>query len=75
MKIDSHHHFWNYDPVEYAWMNEDMGLLKRDFGPPDLKKEIDEAGIDGWFPCRQAKPLVKRMPCLNMQPPRNSYAE
>lgn len=28
-------------------MNEDMGVLKRDFGPPDLKKEIDEAGIDG----------------------------
>ena len=47
MKIDSHHHFWNYDPIEYAWMNEDMGVLKRDFGPPDLKKEIDAAGIHG----------------------------
>ena len=41
MKIDSHHHFWNYDPVEYSWMNEDMGVLKRDFGPSDLKKEIN----------------------------------
>jgi L-fuconolactonase len=47
MKIDSHHHFWNYDPVEYSWMNQDMGVLKRDFGPIDLKKEIEEAGIDG----------------------------
>ncbi len=47
MKIDSHHHFWNYDPVEYSWMNEDMGVLKRYYGPADLKKEIDEAGIDG----------------------------
>ena len=47
MKIDSHHHFWNYDPVEYSWMNEDMGVLKRDFGPSDLKKEINAAGIDG----------------------------
>ena len=47
MKIDSHHHFWNYDPVEYSWMNEDMDVLKRDFGPSDLKKEINEAEIDG----------------------------
>jgi len=47
MKIDSHHHFWNYDPVEYSWMNEDMGVLKRDFGPSDLKKEINAAEIDG----------------------------
>ena len=47
MKIDSHHHFWKYDPIEYSWMNEDMGGLKRDYGPTELKKEIDEAGIDG----------------------------
>ena len=47
MKIDSHHHFWKYDPIEYSWMNEDMGVLKRDYGPNELKKEIDEAGIDG----------------------------
>ncbi len=47
MKIDSHHHFWNYDPVEYSWMNENMGALKRDFGPLDLKKEIDAVEIDG----------------------------
>ena len=44
---DAHHHFWKYDPVEYAWMNEGMGVLKRDFGPADLKKEVDEAGIEG----------------------------
>ena len=47
MKIDSHHHFWKYDPVEYSWMNEDMGILKSDHLPTDLKKEIDAAGIDG----------------------------
>ncbi len=47
MKIDSHHHFWNYDPIDYSWMNENMGVLKRDYGPADLKKEIDEAGIGG----------------------------
>ena len=47
MKIDSHHHFWKYDPVEYSWMNEKMGILKQDYGPEELYKEITEVGIDG----------------------------
>ena len=47
MKIDSHHHFWKYDPAEYPWMNEEMGILKEDHLPADLKQEIEQAGIDG----------------------------
>lgn len=47
MKIDSHHHFWQYDPIEYSWMNDKMNILKNDYGPNELKKEITEAGIDG----------------------------
>ena len=47
MKIDSHHHFWKYDPVTYSWMNEKMDILKVDYQPADLKKEIAEVGIDG----------------------------
>jgi len=29
-RIDSHQHFWNYDPAKHVWMNDDMALLKRD---------------------------------------------
>lgn len=47
MKIDSHHHFWKYDPHTYSWMNEKMEVLKVDYQPIDLRKEIEEAGIDG----------------------------
>ena len=47
MKIDSHHHFWNYDPARYSWMNDDMAVLKRDYQPDDLLLEIKKAGIDG----------------------------
>lgn len=47
MRIDSHHHFWNYSPEEYAWIGGDMQVLKRDFSPADLKPLIDEAGIGG----------------------------
>jgi L-fuconolactonase len=47
MKIDSHHHFWKYDPVTYSWMNEKMGVLKKDYQPEDLKEEINSSNIDG----------------------------
>ena len=47
MKIDSHHHFWKYEPVTYSWMNDSMGILKRDYQPGDLKEVIDSAKIDG----------------------------
>jgi L-fuconolactonase len=47
MKIDSHHHFWKYDPVEYGWIDDAMRVIRRDFLPEDLRKEIAAAGIDG----------------------------
>lgn len=47
MKIDSHHHFWKYDPVTYSWMNENMGVLKKDYQPEDLQAEINSSNIDG----------------------------
>ena len=46
MKIDTHHHFWDYDPKQYGWISDKMSVLKRDFGPTDLQKEIQSAGID-----------------------------
>lgn len=47
MKIDSHQHFWNYDPVEYPWIADHMSVLRRDFTPADLKTELADVGIDG----------------------------
>jgi len=47
MIIDSHHHFWNYNPVEYDWIEDDMKKIRANFLPPDLKEEIDIAGVDG----------------------------
>lgn len=47
MTIDSHHHFWRYAPAEYGWIGEGMEILRRDYGPADLKPQIDAAGIDG----------------------------
>lgn len=47
MHIDTHHHFWNYSKSEYPWMNAQMKRIQRDFGPSDLQKEIEAAGIGG----------------------------
>lgn len=47
MRIDSHHHFWNYTPEAYDWIGSDMGILKRDFTPEDLTLATEEFGIEG----------------------------
>jgi len=47
MKIDSHQHFWKFDPVRDSWINEEMAVIQRDFLPDDLKPVLDRNGIDG----------------------------
>jgi L-fuconolactonase len=46
MKIDSHQHFWRYDPARDAWITDSMAVLKRDFLPEDLAVELMTDGID-----------------------------
>ena len=45
-RIDSHQHFWRYDAAEYAWIDEQMSVLRRDFLPPDLRPLLDARKID-----------------------------
>jgi len=47
MKIDAHHHFWKYDPPQYAWIDESMTVIRRDFLPEELRHEIAKVGIQG----------------------------
>lgn len=47
MRIDSHQHFWKYDPVIYDWINEDMGILKAEFLPGHLALLLDENNFHG----------------------------
>ncbi len=47
MVIDSHQHFWYYEPVKHEWIDDDMSIIRRDFLPSDLKKVYDENDIDG----------------------------
>jgi L-fuconolactonase len=47
MVIDSHHHFWRYDAVQYDWIDDSMSAIRRDFLPEDLRQATAAAGVDG----------------------------
>ena len=46
-RIDSHQHFWIYTPREYAWIDDSMAAIRRDFLPEHLENKIRAAGIGG----------------------------
>ncbi len=47
MVIDSHQHFWKYDPVRDSWITDEMAVIQRDFLPDDLAPELKSNGVDG----------------------------
>jgi L-fuconolactonase len=46
MRIDAHQHFWKYDPPEFSWVTDDMSVLRRDFAPDELARELAANGVD-----------------------------
>lgn len=47
MTIDSHQHFWKYNQVRDAWIDESMKVIRRDFLPEDLRPILKDNAIDG----------------------------
>lgn len=47
MVIDSHQHFWKYEPIKHDWIDDDMAAIRRDFLPLDLKQVYAENNVDG----------------------------
>jgi L-fuconolactonase len=45
-RIDAHHHLWRYNKAEFAWIGDEMALLRRDFLVPDLLRATGEVAID-----------------------------
>src|SRR6266568_1689283 len=46
LRIDAHHHLWQYKAADYPWIGEQMELLQRDFTAADLQPEMARCGID-----------------------------
>jgi len=47
LKIDSHQHFWKFDPIRDAWIDKTMSVIQKDFLPQDLEPILKSNGIDG----------------------------
>jgi L-fuconolactonase len=47
MHIDSHQHFWCYDPDRDGWITNEMSVLKRDFLPENLISDLHANQMDG----------------------------
>jgi L-fuconolactonase len=52
--VDAHHHLWRCHPAEYGWIDEEMRSLRRDFLPPELREEMESAGVHAAI-CVQAR--------------------
>ena len=47
MRIDSHQHFWKFDPIRDSWITEEMSVLRKDFMPSDLEPLLKAHNING----------------------------
>lgn len=45
--IDAHQHFWIYNDREFAWLDDYMAALRRNFLPADLQPELKANGFHG----------------------------
>lgn len=45
--IDSHQHFWHYEPVKHSWIDDEMALIRKDFLPQDLAPILKSNGVVG----------------------------
>jgi L-fuconolactonase len=47
MRIDAHQHFWIYNSVRDAWIDDDMEVIRKNFLPKDLLPVLQENNMDG----------------------------
>lgn len=45
--IDSHQHFWKYDPIVHDWISDEMATIRRDFLPEQLAAVLKENQVEG----------------------------
>lgn len=47
MVIDTHHHYWKYNPVEYDWIDDEMASIRKDFLPETLAETLAQTDVTG----------------------------
>ena len=59
MRLDSHQHFWHYNPVDYAWIGPGLEAIQRDFLPQHLAPELNDAGVNGCIAVQAPQTLAE----------------
>jgi L-fuconolactonase len=73
-RIDAHQHFWRYTPEEYGWISADMNVLRKDFGPLDLKPLLERSNIAGTIAV-QARQTLEETSWLLQLTSEHSYVQ
>ncbi|WP_138481884.1 amidohydrolase family protein [Dyadobacter bucti] len=47
MIIDAHQHFWIFDLERDSWITPEMGVIRKNFLPEDLRPVLRSNGVDG----------------------------
>jgi L-fuconolactonase len=47
MRLDSHQHFWIYDPQRHGWITNNMDVIRQNFLPDDILPILKGSNIDG----------------------------
>ena len=66
MRIDSHQHFWIYDPNQYPWMTDELSAIRSNHSPEHLQVEFDRLGIDGYVAVQARQSLDESRWLLKM---------
>jgi L-fuconolactonase len=66
MKIDAHHHLWQYSPMEYEWIDERMQVLRRDFMPADLERDLELADVQATIAVQARQTLEETLWLLEL---------
>ena len=74
MKIDSHQHFWQYDAVEYDWIDDSMSILKNDYTAADLKAVQLPTGFEGSIAVQARQSLEENDFLLGGMTPQNNHS-
>lgn len=47
MTLDSHQHFWQYEPEKHSWIDDNMSTIRKDFLPEDLQLVYEKNDVSG----------------------------
>jgi L-fuconolactonase len=59
LRVDAHHHLWQYSLEEYGWIDASMQPLQRDFLPADLAAVCREAAVDATIAVQARQTLAE----------------